>query len=233
MTKWFTCIWFDRVITLRIRGRALQMAGVGLLSCAAAAGVVAQERQSATREGSVLIAIRDASSSNATTSTTTPPASGSWTNGAALEPTSQIADRTPDLAESTQTAQGWKANHWQANGAPDATPPADAAATSAAGQPADESTPFGAALADVVRAQQKKSPPNQQLLERAGGPAAAASARELVPYQPARFNRVQPGSTTLEQIKLAWREPASSETTEEGVVLVYDIEPFAAVEVLV
>jgi tetratricopeptide (TPR) repeat protein len=232
MSKWVSCVLFDRVITPRNRARALRLAGVGLLSCTAVAGAVAQERQLATREGSVLIAIRDATSSNSATSTTTPPAP-SGDGGAALQPTSQFADRTPDLAESVQTAQGWKANHWQANSAAAAAQPADAAPSSAAGQPADESTHFGAALADVVRSQQKKSPPPQQLLEQSGGPAAVASARELVPYQPARFNRVQPGSTTLEQIKLAWGEPASSESTDEGVVLNYDIEPFAAVEVLI
>jgi tetratricopeptide (TPR) repeat protein len=195
-----------------------RIAGAGALTCAIAAAPLsfAQQTQSSAGEGSVLIAIRDASSND------TAPNSQSQ-QGLSLEPTSQFTERTPDLAEGA-TAKGWQPNHWQAAGR------ASTAAASAA-VPQDESSQFGAALANVARKQAAKAEPN--ILERGQARPVAASAKETVPFEPARFNSIQPGTSTKEQLVAAWGEPASTEITDEGVISLYDIEPFQSVEVLV
>jgi tetratricopeptide (TPR) repeat protein len=188
-----------------------------LLSIAACAPICrADEQKQAAREGSVLIAIRDATPSGSAAG------SAAGSESGALEPTSQIAERSPELADPTQKSKGWQANN-RYSSEPQAT---------AATLPEDDSSQFGTALAKVARSQ--KPPQAQpQILKNNEAAPAVASARELVPYEPAKFNRIQPGTTTKSQLAAAWGEPASSETTDEGAVLLYDIEPFQAVEVLV
>lgn len=175
-----------------------------------------EQTQQPAREGSVLIAIRDATPADSSSDAA---ANG---NDGSLEPVSQTAERAPELADSGPKSKGWQGANRYAGETPDAAPQAE-----------DDSSQFGAALAKVARSQKSAAPTQPPILKHGAAPAAEASARDLVPYEPARFNRVQPGTTTKSQMIAAWGEPASTEETEEGAVLVYDIEPFQAVEVLV
>jgi len=63
--------------------------------------------------------------------------------------------------------------------------------------------------------------------------AALAGATETpkIDAQPAKFNGIQPGKSTEDDVLQAWKEPKRTTSTDDGSVLTYAIEPFRAVEV--
>jgi tetratricopeptide (TPR) repeat protein len=89
----------------------------------------------------------------------------------------------------------------------------------------DENSQFGAALAKT----QPEPAPAKQTDIAAKATAAAAS----VPYQPVKFQGIIVGTATKDQLTGSWGEPASTLATDEGEVLIYAIEPFDGVDVLV
>ncbi len=91
---------------------------------------------------------------------------------------------------------------------------------------------FGAALADVVRSQQPGGPLAKTLADAAPGKTSGAAAG-LANYEPAKFQGIQPGKSTREELQAAWGQPAETTETAEGRILTFEIEPFQAVEVLV
>lgn len=233
MSKRFQMAWSELVVTRVLCRSACKVAGLGALSLAVALPAIVRGDES--REGSVLIAIRDASPDSA------PGTATQGSGGASLEPISQFADRAPELAEPAGSQpKGWQANHWQSSGRhatqPSTTQPTTdqpvAAQPSPAPAAASDDSQFGNALAGVARAQ-KTVKAQPKMLDRHSIQPAVASAHEIVPFEPAKFNSVQPGTTTKEQLLAAWGEPANSENTDEGTVLLYDIEPFQSIEVLV
>lgn len=60
---------------------------------------------------------------------------------------------------------------------------------------------------------------------------AGATEPPKLDAQPAKFNGIQPGKSTERDVRTAWNEPKRTNSTDEGSVLTYDIEPFRSVEV--
>lgn len=60
---------------------------------------------------------------------------------------------------------------------------------------------------------------------------AGATKEPKIDAQPAKFNGIQPGKSTEEDVVKAWKEPKRNTATDNGAVLTYAIEPFRAVEV--
>ena len=65
------------------------------------------------------------------------------------------------------------------------------------------------------------------------GAALAGNKKKprAIDAQPAKFNGIQPGKSTEQDVRQAWHEPKHAKKTGNGSLLVYDIEPFRAVEV--
>ena len=87
-------------------------------------------------------------------------------------------------------------------------------------------TQFRKALAHVARAERPI----------AGGAAdigASMDAAGEISAEPAKFNGIQPGTSTKQDVLTAWQEPLSSSTTEEGTILSYEMEPFKSVQALI
>jgi tetratricopeptide (TPR) repeat protein len=61
---------------------------------------------------------------------------------------------------------------------------------------------------------------------------AAAYRERTVTAEPARFNGIQPGMSTREDVLQQWNEPARAAASGGGEILTYAMEPFEAVEVL-
>jgi hypothetical protein len=236
MSKWFRIAWLGRVLIHR--ADAVVVCASLLLGAAAPAALAddGQPREAAD-ENSVLVATREAAPADAAST-----AAATAGEDSPLEPTSQFPERTPELAEPEKQSAGWQSRQAQPRDDQSRAsetreeqaimeqireteqPPAKSPA-------ADEAKQFGAALAEVARSRDtQEALPNGR---RSGGHAAAVSARELVPYEPAKFQGMQPGKSTREELLAAWGKPADAADTSEGTVLTYDIEPFQAVDVLV
>jgi tetratricopeptide (TPR) repeat protein len=97
--------------------------------------------------------------------------------------------------------------------------------TSAKTDQGDDAAQFGRALARVAATETTPS----------GSSAADLDTADLdrIAAEPAKFNGIQPGTSTKEDVLAAWAEPARSVSTSDGTVLSYKIEPFRSVEVLV
>src|SRR5262245_5282065 len=54
-----------------------------------------------------------------------------------------------------------------------------------------------------------------------------------VDAEPALFNGIQPGTSTENDVIAAWDDPSRENSTNEGSVLTYDIDPFKQVDVLI
>jgi tetratricopeptide (TPR) repeat protein len=148
----------------------------------------ATEAAADTSENSVLIATREAPTSREPGALPQESESGD-----ALEPVSQIPDRTPDLADQTS----------------------------------GESDPskFGQALARVARA-------DQPVATNTPAPPTPPAV-EGVNAEPAKFNDIQPGTSTKQDVLKAWQEPTNSTTTADGTVLTYQMAPFKSVQALI
>ncbi len=131
-----------------------------------------------------------------------------------LTPTAADADRTPDLAEGQIAAD---ADESVAEG--DAQEDA-----------ASDEVPLDAALAEVARAQKQaaEAPAEEEVAAE-----VPATLPVLPEYEPAKFNGIQPGTSTKDDLVAAWGEPDESISTSEGAVLTYHTDPFAAIDALV
>ncbi|HEY3395101.1 MAG TPA: hypothetical protein VGK58_20520, partial [Lacipirellulaceae bacterium] len=89
----------------------------------------------------------------------------------------------------------------------------------------DENSQFGAALA--------KTQPEPAAAKQPDAAAKANAAATSVPYQPVKFQGIVVGTATKDQLTGSWGEPANTIATDEGEVLIYAIEPFDGVDVLV
>ncbi|HJQ80916.1 MAG TPA: hypothetical protein VJ828_13210 [Lacipirellulaceae bacterium] len=89
----------------------------------------------------------------------------------------------------------------------------------------DENSQFGAALA--------KSQPEPIAAKQTDSASTATAIATSVPYQPVKFQGIIVGTATKDQLTESWGEPASTIATDEGEVLIYAIEPFDGVDVLV
>jgi tetratricopeptide (TPR) repeat protein len=92
---------------------------------------------------------------------------------------------------------------------------------------ANDDSQFGTALAKAQPAQ--TSSKSADPADNANDNPAAAS----LPFQPVKFQGITVGKSTKDQLTETWGEPAETMETDEGGVLVYAIEPFQGVEVLV
>jgi tetratricopeptide (TPR) repeat protein len=164
-------------------------------------------------ESSILVSTPGASSKESATAKPMPAATADE-DGITLEPISQYAERTPDLADAE----------------PSTAQPAASAAQPFPMAAADNSEQFGAALAEVARAKPLSTERAPSRLEPA---RLGAVTRNSVRFESARFNDIQPGTSTRDDLVKAWGEPAVSDVTDEGSVLTYHTEPFAAIEALI
>lgn len=124
-----------------------------------------------------------------------------------LEPIAADADRTPDLADEDALTAGEEGAE----------------------------VPLDAALAEVARAQQQAEEERAapQLVEKPTLAEAPAPEPALPAYEPVKFNGIQPGTSTKDDLVESWGEPAESISTSDGAVLTYHKVPFEAIEVLV
>jgi tetratricopeptide (TPR) repeat protein len=97
------------------------------------------------------------------------------------------------------------------------------------GQSEESASQFADALAKVAQPPQASATPDAQ-------PAFRRSARVkpvAIEHEPVKFQGVTAGRTTKSELVAAWGEPAESSNVDEGALLLYNIEPFAAVEAVV
>jgi tetratricopeptide (TPR) repeat protein len=172
----------------------------------------AQEEPASNAESSLLVVTHDQGISESSDAPTTEPVPSDPSSGEAaateepLEPVSNSSDPTPDLAdeESTVSDEDAKAN---------------------------VDSQFADALAKVAQQPQSSSAttPSAQ-------PSARRSARNApvaIEHEPVKFQGVSVGRTTKDELLAAWGEAVDTLEAEEGDILIYNIEPFASVEVLI
>lgn len=234
MSMWFRTTWLNVAVehlqagvTLFKRRRRWVTVAASLLTWAVVVTpfAAADEAQPAAfEEASILVSSPGASS--ASDSTTAP--SPFIEDGGTLEPIPQVAERTPDLADITPIAD--PSVPTVADGARSPSPKNRTVHAPLE----DTAAQFGAALAEVVRSQQTTRPSGRSLaIPRPIGRTVVAAGRAAVPFEPAKFNGIQPGTSTKDELLTAWGEPAEAIGTSEGAVLTYDMEPFELVEVLI
>ncbi len=204
--------WFNQAVRAsgtvarsigHLRGTIIVAAGLGLGSfLTVAPTVAAADEQPATKtaEDSVLVATRESATSH------TPSAASPATNddGESLEPISEVAEHTPELATASNETAGDESASNENNDAGE----------------------FGAALAKIADGKEDKTLPAKRSV-------ASAPVSVSVPYEPATFHGIEVGKSTKIALIESWGKPADSIDTEDGAVLTYDMEPFQAVEVLV
>ncbi len=61
--------------------------------------------------------------------------------------------------------------------------------------------------------------------------AAKAAEPRVLSAQPAKFNGIQPGMSTKEDVLAKWKKPSGTKSTHDGSILTYKIKPFRSVEV--
>lgn len=244
MSKWFRKAWFGRV-SIPSANAVVVCASLLLVLGATGRAAPADDEPAATTtdEDSVLVATREKAAADAGSAV---PATVD--EDGVLEPIAQDSEPSPDLAEPEKQPSGWQSRQTQTRYEPAANeepreqqknnqpgvspqPAREAKRPQIKAQPQDEAKQFGAALAEVVRTGQK--PGSLQNGQQKKSKTAAVSARELVPYEPAKFQGMQPGKSTREELTAAWGQPADTVNTSEGTVLTYEIEPFQAVDVLI
>ncbi len=131
-----------------------------------------------------------------------------------LAPIAANSDRTPDLAEGVVAEDETES----------------VAEDKVEKDVASDEVPLDVALAELARAQKEaaEAPAEEEVAAEAPNPLPV-----LPEFEPAKFNGIQPGTTTYEDLMSAWGEPDESITTSEGAVLTYHTEPFEAIDVLV
>ena len=180
-----TCRRTSRIRAGIRNGARVAVVAVGACAMSAPASAVADDANvGVTAEGSVLVATREADASQQPR----PIPTSLGADEDILEPISQIAERTPELAD---------------------------LASAEAGDDGDDGNGQGFASA---------------LANSAAGDSGAAYRQKLA-TQPAKFNGIQPGTSTENDVRAAWNEPSGTHSTEDGTVLRYQIEPFQSVEV--
>jgi tetratricopeptide (TPR) repeat protein len=93
----------------------------------------------------------------------------------------------------------------------------------------DEAVPLDKALAEVARDQQS----DRQAASEPTAPQSPAALPAVPAFQPAKFNGIQPGTSTRSELIDSWGEPAESISTSDGAVLTYHTDPFEAIDVLI
>jgi tetratricopeptide (TPR) repeat protein len=129
-------------------------------------------------------------------------------DGQALEPTSQSSEHVPELATGA-AVEG------------------DTDTESATKEVAEESQ-FASALAQAAQSTEAEQTPVHPSARRPAG-----NRLESVPHDPVKFQDITIGVATKAELIAAWGDPTDSIDSDEGSVLSYEIEPFAAVEVLI
>jgi tetratricopeptide (TPR) repeat protein len=97
-------------------------------------------------------------------------------------------------------------------------------------QPVSQFTEHAPDVAEPVVAKSENKKPVQ---DRFSAALAGATEEPQIDAQPAKFNGIQPGKSTEQDVRKAWQEPKRTTTTSNGAVLTYAIKPFRAVEVQV
>jgi tetratricopeptide (TPR) repeat protein len=145
-----------------------------------------------------------------------------------LEPISEVAERTPDLATTSDETPVDSAKPVAAVSEQRIVTSVEpsVAAPTAASNGENDASEFGAALARVSKAEPAPTTVTKPT-------AKTAAARESVPYAPAKFQGIEVGKSTESELQTTWGKPAESVSTADGSVLTYDIDPFQSVEVLV
>ena len=85
---------------------------------------------------------------------------------------------------------------------------------------------FGAALAQLAASRSGKSPPEGKPLDLVDVDCGKVEA------EPAKFNGVQPGTSTRRKLLAAWGSPDDTVTAGDSEILSYKTEPFRSIEVL-
>lgn len=89
----------------------------------------------------------------------------------------------------------------------------------------DADDQFGSALASATE--------KQRAHRESSAADLGAAYRDGVAAEPAKFNGIQPGQSTRQDVLEAWDEPSRTVDTQDGAVLTFDVEPFASVDVLI
>lgn len=90
-----------------------------------------------------------------------------------------------------------------------------------------EAEEFGAALAELAIGRAQKGPTPSQPVD------LVEVDYDQFGAEPAKFNGIQPGTSTTRQLKAVWGEPTNSVAADGSRVLTYDLAPFRSVEVLI
>jgi len=157
--------------------RRVVVALAGLCISTPAIGLAGERGAGTLHEASVLVATREADVDEHPQ-----PISSHRDDDGTLEPISQIAEHTPELADQTS------------------------AEVTSAQDDAEKDDKFGGALAEATQPRKLSA-------------------------QPAKFNGIQPGKSTKDDVLAGWKEPDKTKSTKDGSVLIYKTKPFRSVEV--
>jgi len=200
--------------------------GAALLCASMASSILAEQQSSrvqrgqqtpAANEASVLVATREAPPSSSTSGGATGAAAGG--DQEVLLPIAQSSDFKPEVASNSD---GETSSRNFSDALVKVAQPAKAAA-------APQATSTGTAT-------RKRAPlcDAPEATSCTGTARRAASARaNAAAYEPVKFQGIAVGKTSKHELVTAWGQPAETNTTDEGEVLVYHKLPFKAVEALV
>jgi tetratricopeptide (TPR) repeat protein len=203
----------DRAPWALLVAASIGIFGIGVAAPSRAAANETEESSnepvSADSDASVLIATREADGAQQ-------PAEIPDDEGDdALQPISQISEHQPELADLTSL---------KSDGG---TPISEQTSASS-----DDAKTFGKALAKVTG--------NKKAAEKSDDSAAESPSSDLgaayrtgVAAEPAKFNGVQPGTSTKRDVISAWGAPSTTSHDGDTSILTYHPEPFQAVEALI
>ena len=133
-----------------------------------------------------------------------------------LEPISQDSDHEPELAVSVLPLDENRRI------IADATDPAD-----------KEAEEFGAALTRAASLANSRRKDRVAQHSKTVNKSPALPTKLMIHTKVAKFNGVQPGTSSPEEVRTLWGEPGEERDLEDGEILVYETAPFQRIDVVV
>jgi tetratricopeptide (TPR) repeat protein len=211
----------NRAIILAV---ILGLCGAGTIreACAADSEPAASSDDSADTGGDTSVLIASRAADNAQQPAAIPDEDGDDS----LQPISQISEHTPELADLTSLKSdeiSEPSEHAKAKSEP-------------TNVKSDDAKQFANALAKVAGNDKKAALKAERDSDKSDDTATAdlgAAYREGIAAEPAKFNGIQPGTSTKKDLAAAWGAAADTSTNGDTTVLTYHTEPFKSVEALI
>jgi tetratricopeptide (TPR) repeat protein len=199
---------------------SISLVGLGAISATRAAAIEPPDASDeATDDGDASVLIATRAADDAQQPATIPDDDGDDS----LQPISQISEHTPELADLTSMKSDELAPR-----------PEHVNSKAAEASPkSDDAKQFGSALAKVAGNGKKAA-------DKATDPSADGASTDLgaayrtgIAAEPAKFNGIQPGTSTKKDVTAAWGAPVNTSKNGDTTVLTYQTDPFKSIDVLI